>query len=70
MPNPWLKKNPFMSMCLSAANRVAGSWRGHATAQAKRQMSAAVTEASKQSTKLWTEAVASARAKIKPKRKR
>jgi hypothetical protein len=46
MTNPWLKKNPFMSMWLSTANRVAGSLRGHATAQVKRQMNAAVAEAS------------------------
>ena len=36
MANPWLKKNPFMSMWLSAANSVAGKARGQATAQAKR----------------------------------
>ncbi len=35
MTNPWLKKNPFMSLWLSGANRVAGSMRGHAAAQAK-----------------------------------
>jgi hypothetical protein len=37
MSNPWLKKNPFMSMWLSAANRVAGTLRGQATAQATAQ---------------------------------
>ena len=46
MANPWLKKNPFMSMWLSTANRVAGTLRGQATAQFKRQVSAAVSEAS------------------------
>jgi hypothetical protein len=45
MANPWLKKNPFMSMWLSAANRVAGTLRGQATAQARRQLKAAVAEA-------------------------
>lgn len=45
MTNPWLKKNPFMSMWLSTANRVAGSMRAQATAQAKRQINAAVAEA-------------------------
>ena len=45
MSNPWLKKNPFMSLWLSAANRVAGSLRGQATAQARRQVKAAVAEA-------------------------
>ena len=45
MSNPWLTKNPFMSMWLSAANSVAGSMRGHAIAQANRQVKAAVVEA-------------------------
>ena len=45
MANPWLKKNPFMSMWLSTANRVGGSMRGHATAQARRLVKAAVAEA-------------------------
>ena len=70
MPSTWLKSNPFMSMWLSAANRIAGSLRGHATAQAKRQVSAAVTAVSKQHPKLWAEAVAAACGKTRPKRKR
>lgn len=45
MANPWLKKNPFMSRWLSAANRVAGSLRAKATAQAKRQVKAVIAEA-------------------------
>jgi len=45
MSNPWLKKNPFMSLWLSTANRVVGGLRGQATAQAKRQVKAAVAEA-------------------------
>ena len=39
MKNPWVKKNPFLSMWLSDANAVIGSARGRATAQAKRQAS-------------------------------
>lgn len=34
-----------MSLWLSAANRAAGTLRGQATAQAKRQVKAAITEA-------------------------
>jgi len=45
MANPWLKKNPFMSMWLSTANRVAGTVRGHATVQARRQVKAAIAAA-------------------------
>jgi hypothetical protein len=37
MRNPWTTKNPFMSLWLSAANRVAGSARGQAAAAVKRQ---------------------------------
>jgi hypothetical protein len=40
MKNPWMKKNPFLSMWLSGANAVAGSARGHATAAAKREINA------------------------------
>ena len=59
MANPWLKKNPFMSMWLSTANRVAGTLRGQATAQAKRQVNAAVAEV-----------LSPTPAKAKPRRKR
>ena len=45
MANPWLKKNPFMSIWLSAANRIAATVRGQATAQARRQVQAAITGA-------------------------
>lgn len=48
MANLWLKKNPFMSAWLSTANRMAGSLRGQATAQVKRQVNAAVTEATRE----------------------
>lgn len=49
MSNPWLKKNPFMSMWLSAANRMAASVRGQAGAQATRQIKAAMAKAGKES---------------------
>jgi hypothetical protein len=42
MSNPWLKKNPFLSAWLSTAHRVLGSLRGTATAQAQRQVTAAL----------------------------
>jgi hypothetical protein len=54
MSNPWLKKNPFMSMWLSTASRMAGSIRGQATAQVKRQVKAAVTEAANEKVKQWS----------------
>lgn len=69
MPNPWLKKNPFMSMWLSAANRIAGTMRGQATAQAKRQISAAATKATNDNRKALLGTTASASLKAKPKRR-
>lgn len=47
MANPWLKKNPFMSMWLSAANSAAGAARGRATAQVKRAGRTASTNLAK-----------------------
>jgi hypothetical protein len=46
-----LKKNPFMSMWLSTANRLVGSLRGQATAQVKRQATAAMSGAVRSSLK-------------------
>ncbi|MFM0323157.1 hypothetical protein [Caballeronia glebae] len=56
MKNPWVKKNPFLSMWLSGANAVIGATRGCATAQAKRQAST-----------LWSAALTPPR---KPKKRR
>jgi hypothetical protein len=58
MSNPWLKKNPFMSLWLSTANRMAGSVRSQATAETKRQVKAAVAEATRDSMNAWFKAVA------------
>lgn len=46
-------KNPFMSMFLSQANRVAGSARAQATAAVKREAAENMT----QMTKVWTDAM-------------
>lgn len=70
MSNPWLKKNPFMSMWLSWANRMAGTMRGQATAQAKRQISAAVTKATNDNLKALLGRTAPASPKAKPQRRR
>lgn len=37
MKNPWLKKNPMLSMWLSGANAVAGAARSRVTAEGKRR---------------------------------
>jgi hypothetical protein len=54
MRNPWLKKNPMMSMWLSGANAVMGSARSRATAEAKRQATAIMAEGTKQMVRFWT----------------
>jgi hypothetical protein len=53
MSNPWLKKNPFLSLWLSAVNGAAGSWRSHATAQMKRQAGAATKQITKDAVDAW-----------------
>lgn len=70
MSNPFVKKNPFMSMWLSSANRMAGTLRGQATAQAKRQISAAVTKATNDNLKALLGGTAPVSPKAKPKRRR
>lgn len=70
MANPWLKKNPFMSMWLSSANRVAAPVRGQVAAQAKRQVNAVANAAVAEGVKFWTEALVPAAAKkAKPRAK-
>lgn len=71
MSNPWLKKNPFMSMWLSAANSAANTARGHVAASAKRQSQAVVAQATQDVMSFWTDALTAppkARAKRKAKR--
>ena len=47
MANPWMKKNPLLSLWLSGANAVAGRARGAATAEAKRQQAGLVRQAAR-----------------------
>jgi hypothetical protein len=70
MRNPFLKKNPFMSMWLSAANSMAGSMRGQAVAHAKRQAASATTKATTDLVDLWANALAPARAKRTPTKRK
>ena len=64
MKNPWLKKNPFMSMWLSGANQVAGAARGQIAASVKRETAKASKEAStawaKQVLDFWSSALGGA----------
>ena len=52
MPNPWMKKNPLMSMWLGGANALASRARGPATAAAKRLAGAR----SKDAARIWAQA--------------
>ncbi|HXD07175.1 MAG TPA: hypothetical protein VN680_14055 [Burkholderiaceae bacterium] len=67
MANPWLKKNPFMSVWLTGANAAAGSLRGHATAAAKRQATSAMTQATKTFVEAWSFGLAPP---VKPRKRR
>lgn len=73
MANPWLKKNPLMSLWLSNANRVAGTVRGHVAAEAKRRTTSAAQQAANDIFKFWTAAamrIAAPATAAKPKKAR
>jgi hypothetical protein len=53
MSNPWLKRNPFMSMWLSGANSVANTVRSHATAELRRQSTLATDKAVNDWLTIW-----------------
>jgi hypothetical protein len=67
MRNPWLKKNPFMSMWLSGANAVLGAARGRATAEGKRQAASMMSHGAKQMTRFWSGALLAPRPRKKKK---
>jgi hypothetical protein len=60
-----LMKNPFMSMFLSAANRIAGQARAQATAATKRE----AAKTAKQTAKAWTNAMFPALASSRKKKR-
>ena len=53
MANPWTKKNPFMSLWLSGAHRVANRARGQAKAKATKQQAALTGQAARFWTRTW-----------------
>ena len=57
MPNPWRKKNPFMSLWLSGAHSVLNTARGQATHQARRQAKTSATQAADSLFTFWTKAM-------------
>jgi hypothetical protein len=68
MSNPWTKKNPLMSIWLSAANKTMGAARGQATGAAKREVGAAQAAATKQFIDFWSGKTARTAAKRKTRR--
>jgi len=54
MPFRFTNKNPFMSLWLSAANRVAATGLGALRAATQRQQAAALREATKTVASFWT----------------
>ena len=70
MKNPWTKRNPLLSLWMSAANAAAGAARGRATAHAKRQASTWRTQSANQMTRWWTEVLSAAPPRKPRKRKK
>jgi hypothetical protein len=62
-------KNPFMSLWLSGANKVAGAARGHFLAEARRQQAEMTRAGSKAVVDFWSEAL-KPRSERKPRKKR
>jgi len=54
MKNPWLKKNPLLSMWLSNANAVTGAARSRIAAETHRQATAMLTKGMKQAAEFWS----------------
>ena len=67
MRNPWLKKNPWLSMWLSAVNSTTGAARGRVTAEANRQAAAMIAEATGQVLRFWTGGLAPPRPRKRKK---
>jgi hypothetical protein len=53
MSNPWLKKNPLMSMWLSGANSVAHAARGKIGAEVDRQSSIVISRVATDIADAW-----------------
>ena len=54
MKNPWLKKNPLLSMWLSGVNTAASHVRSQAAAEASRQTKLNAAQGAREMMKFWT----------------
>jgi len=68
MSNPWLKKNPLMSMWMSGANAVMGAARSRATAEGKRQAATLMSHGTSEVARFWTNALVPSSRKRKKSR--
>ncbi len=68
MKNPWTKRNPYMSMWLSAANTIAGSARSRLAAESRRHAAALMTEGVAQAADFWAKVLAPPH--VAPKRRK
>jgi hypothetical protein len=57
MSNPWLKKNPYLSLWLSASNAMTGAVMAQTKAQARRQAATASTLALREVAEAWSAAM-------------
>ena len=61
MKNPWIKKNPLISMWFSGANTISGRIRGQAIAAVRREVNKAMSTAAivgaKQVSNFWENAL-------------
>jgi len=69
MKNPWLAKNPWMSIWLSGAHRASAPVRRQLMAEGRRQTDAIRTEAVRQIVEFWTPKLPAAQTK-RARRKR
>lgn len=54
MNNPWMKKNPLLSLWLSSFHRSANVARGHALGTARRQSNALMAKGYDDMLRLWS----------------
>ena len=67
MKNPWLKKNPFLSIWLSGANAVLGSVTGQARAAGQRETKRMMTKSTNEVSEFWRAALSPAKRPVKRK---
>jgi hypothetical protein len=67
MRNPWMAKNPFLSMWLSAAASMLGAAQGHAANAVRRQQQQWMNESAKAFTSLWAGTTPPARSRKRRK---